>query len=445
MQNLRIMISQSIDFLSEGMWRINLKTVPGKKSFFIKQLRVIVLAIRGFDEDKCQLRASALTFYTLLSLVPVVAMAFGIAKGFGFEKLLEKQLFEKFPGQEEVIGEVIGFAQSLLENTQGGVIAGVGVAVLFWTVIKVLGHIERSFNDVWEIKEARSFGRKFGDYLSIMLIAPILVIASSSVTVFIRTQIELITEKVALLGFFSSFIFSALKLFPYLVIWLLFTFIYILMPNTKVNFRSGLLAGIVAGTVFQISQHLYIAFQVGVAKYNAIYGSFAALPLFLVWLQLSWLIVLFGAEISFAHQNVDTYEFESDCKGISAIFKKLLSLNVAHLLVKHFSTGKKPLTAEEISQRLEIPIKLVRQILYELVESSTLAETRTDDEKTFSYQPARDINILTIKYVMEALEKRGVDDLPVARTKELQILSDSLKAFADVIEKSPENRLLKDI
>ncbi len=445
MQNLQNKILKGIDFVREDMWRINLKTIPGKKSFFIRQLRIMALAIRGFDEDKCQLRASALTFYTLLSFVPVVAMAFGIAKGFGFEKPLEKQLLEKFPGQEEIIGQVVEFAHSLLENTQGGVIAGIGVVLLFWTVIKVLGHIERSFNDVWEIKKARSFGRKFGDYLSIILIAPILVITSSSVTVFIKTQIEFITKEVALLGFFSAFIFSALKLFPYLVIWLLFTFIYILMPNTKVNFRSGLLAGIVAGTVFQISQYIYIAFQIGVAKYNAIYGSFAALPLFLVWLQLSWLIVLFGAEISFAHQNVDTYEFESDCKGISVFFKKLLSLHVVHLLVKHFSSGKKPLTADEISQRLEIPIRLIRQILYELVKSDTLAETRTNDDKTFSYQPARDINILTIKYVIEALEKRGVDNLPVGRTEELQILSDSLKAFTDAIEKSPENRLLKDI
>ncbi|MFQ5486745.1 MAG: YihY/virulence factor BrkB family protein [Desulfobacterales bacterium] len=445
MQNLRNKILKGIDFVREEMWRINLKTLPGKKSFFIRQLRIIALAIRGFDEDKCQLRASALTFYTLLSFVPVVAMAFGIAKGFGFEKSLEKQLLEKLPGQEEIVGQVVDFAHSLLENTQGGVIAGFGVVLLFWTVIKVLGHIEHSFNDVWEIKKARSFGRKFGDYLSIMLIAPILVITSSSVTVFIKTQIEFITREVALLGLFSSFIFSALKLFPYLVIWLLFTFIYILMPNTKVNFRSGLLAGIVAGTVFQISQHVYIAFQIGVARYNAIYGSFAALPLFLVWLQLSWLIVLFGAEISFAHQNVDTYEFESDCKGISAFFKKLLSLHVVHLLVKHFSSGKKPLTADEISQRLEIPIRLIRQILYELVQSDTLAETRTNNDKTFSYQPARDINSLTIKYVIDAMEKRGIDNLPVAQTKELQALSDSLKAFADTVAKSPENRLIKDI
>lgn len=444
-QNLGIKISSIIDFLRTGIWRISLKKTPGSKSFFIKQLRIVILAVRGFDEDKCQLRASALTFYTLLSLVPVVAMAFGVAKGFGFEKLLEKELLENFPGQQEVLGQVIGFANSLLENTKGGMVAGVGLAVLFWTVIKVLSHIERSFNDVWEIKEARSFGRKFGDYLSIMFIGPVLVIISSSVTVFVKTQITLITKKVALLGIFSPLIFSTLQLFPYCVIWTLFTFIYIFVPNTKVDFRSGLLAGIVAGTIFQFAQLLYITFQVGVAKYNAIYGSFAALPLFLIWLQFSWLIVLFGAEISFAHQNVDTYEFESDCKRMSPSFRMLLSLLIAHLLVKAFSSGEKPLTTSQISHVLEIPVRLLRQILHELVESGILSQTRTDDDKTFSYQPARDISTLTIKYILEALEQRGTNSLPVAQTEELKALSKALRAFNDTIEQSSENRLLKDI
>jgi membrane protein len=440
-----MLVSKTIEFVKTDIWRISLKTLPGKRSFLIRQLRIIILAIRGFDEDKCQLRASALTFYSLLSFVPVVAMAFGIAKGFGFEKLLEKELLEKFPSQQEVLTQVIGFAHSMLENTKGGMIAGIGLLVLFWTVIKVLSHIERSFNDVWEIKQARSFGRKFGDYLSIILIAPLLIIISSSITVFVQTQVELITEKVALLGMFSALIFPIFSLSPYVVMWLLFTFLYIFMPNTRVDFASGVLAGIVAGTVFQVTQLLYITFQVGVAQYNAIYGSFAALPLFLIWLQISWLIVLFGAEISFAHQNVDTYEFESDCKQISADFKQLLSLQIAHLLVRTLAKAELPLTAPQISHTLEIPIRLVRQILYELAESGILAEVRTDDEQIFAYQPGRDIHDFTVKYVIDALEQHGTADLPVAQTKEFHILSDTLKAFKDAMADSPENRLLIDI
>ncbi|MBN1794802.1 MAG: YihY/virulence factor BrkB family protein [Candidatus Omnitrophica bacterium] len=439
------MISKIIRFLRDDIWRIQLKKLSRKRSFAIKQLRVIVLSLRGFDENQCQLRASALTFYSLLSVVPVVAMAFGIAKGFGFEKLLQKQLMTRFPGQEAVLAQIIAFANALLENTKGGMVAGVGVAVLFWTVIKVLGNIEKSFNEIWGIKEQRAFGRKFSDYLSLMLICPILIIMSSSITVFITTQVTLLTRTIAFLGAFSPVIFFMMKLLPYCVLWVLFTFVYIFMPNTKVNFTSGLLAGIVAGTIYQAAQWVYITFQVGVAKYNAIYGSFAALPLFLVWLQVSWLIVLLGAEISFAHQNVDMYELEPDCLRVSFSFKKLLSLNIAHLLVRSFSHGDKPLTATHISHALEIPIRLVRQILYELTTSGVVSEVQTEQYKKVAFQPARDIELFTIKYVMDSLEERGTHDIPVARTRELGMLEESLQTFAALIERSPANKLLKDI
>ncbi|MBW2575073.1 MAG: YihY/virulence factor BrkB family protein, partial [Deltaproteobacteria bacterium] len=196
MSDILTVKSKIINFIKTDIWRIKIKSLPRKKSFFIKQLRILLLATRGFGQDKCSLQASALTFYSVLSIVPVVAMAFGIAKGFGFQKLFEKLLFEKFPGQEEVMMRVVDFARSLLENTKGGMIAGIGIVFLFWTVIKLLSNIERSFNDIWEIKKARTYGRKFGDYLSIILISPILVILSSSATVFITTQITLITEKV---------------------------------------------------------------------------------------------------------------------------------------------------------------------------------------------------------------------------------------------------------
>jgi membrane protein len=411
----------------------------------IKQLRIIVLAVRGFDEDRCQLRASALTFYSLLSIVPVIAILFGIAQGFGFQEVLEKELLENFSAHEAVLVQVMDFAKSLLETTKGGLIAGIGLAVLFWTVIKVLGSIESSFNTVWGVKKSRPWSRKFTDYMSVLLIAPILFILSSSLMVFITSQVTFITAKFALLGFFSSLIFFLLKLLPYCIVWILFTFIYIFMPNTKVKYTSGLVGGIVAGTIYQLVQWGYITFQVGVAKYNAIYGSFAALPLFLVWLQLSWLVVLFGTEICFSHQNVDTYEFEPDCLQVSGSSKKLLSLSIVHLLVRNFSVGKAPLAAASIAHTLEVPIRLVRQILFELVESGILSEVATQENEETTYQPGRDSDSLTIQYVIDTLEKRGVDNIPAKPTEELKILSESLQAFNHVVVGLPANKLLKNI
>jgi membrane protein len=444
-QGIGDLISNFFSFIRTDIWLIRLDDLPFGKSFLIRQLRTIILAIRGYDEDRCLLRASSLTFFTLLSIVPIVAVFFGIAKGFGFERRLEKQLFERFPGQEEILNQVINFANSLLEQTRGGLIAGVGLLVLFWAVLKVLGHVETAFNDIWEIKESRSWGRKFSDYLAIMLISPIFILMSGSITVFIKTQLTLITQKVAFLGILSPLISFSFELIPYVLIWILFTFLYIIMPNTRVSLRAGFLGGVVAGTLYQIAQWAYISFQIGTAKINAIYGSLAALPLFLMYLQISWWIVLFGAELSFANQNVDTYEFEPDSLKVSPGYKKLLTLQIILLLIKNFENGEPPPIDSQISKQLHMPIRLVHSILSDLIGSRLVSEIKTKSDKEFAYQPARDINQMTIQSVLEALDHEGIEDIPVSKTEDYQTLSEALRDFSEAMESSPANKLLKNI
>jgi len=441
------MLSKLIRFLKTDIWRIRLKNYPRSKSFFLRQLRIIVLAVRGFAEDKCKFRASALTFYSLLSVVPVIAMMFGIAKGFGLEERVKAEIMLKMQTEEQmkVAEKIIKFANSLLEEASGTFIAGVGVAFLFWAIIKLLSNIENSFNDIWGVKTPRSISRKFSDYLSVMLVCPFLLVMASSITVFVSSQVRVIIEKFDIFNVLGPLVFVLLKLLPYCTIWIAFTFVFIFMPNTKVKFKYGLLAGVVAGTIFQIAQWVYINFQIGAAKYGAIYGSFAALPLFLLWLQISWLVVLFGAELSFAHQNVETYEFEQDCLSASYSFKKLLALLITHLLVKNFCKAEQASDAEKISHTLEIPIRLVRQILFELVESGVLSQVKKGDNRDVAYQPAVDVGKLTVKYVVESLEQRGNSTIPVGQRSELEKLSDCLSTFADDIEKSPANILLKDL
>ena len=220
---------------------------------------------------------------------------------------------------------------------------------------------------------------------------------------------------------------------------------YFFMPNTKVTLKSALLAGIIAGTLYQGLQWGYITFQVGVAKYGAIYGSFAALPLFLVWLQLSWLVVLFGAEVSFAEQNVGTYEFEPDSLKVSRRFRSLLTLRITHFCVKKFQQGEKSPTADEISDQLEIPIRLVRQILFELIEAGILSEVRLDDPEAIGFQPARTIEKITVFGVMDQLDQQGIDSIPIAQSKDLDKLEASLVRFHEMLVKSPDNLKLKDI
>ncbi len=444
-ENAKARISGTVRFVSGDIWRTRLANLPPWKRMFVRMLRVLLLAMRGFKDDFCMLRASALTFFTMLSIVPVAAMAFGIAKGFGFQKVLEKQLYENFPGQEEVVGKVVEFAQSLLETTQGGVIAGIGLVLLFWAVIKVLSNIEDSFNHIWRVRQPRTLARKFSDYLSIMLISPLLILMQSSATVFITTHVNLIAQKIALVGYFSSLIALALKLIPYVIVWVLFTMIYMIMPNTRVKFTSGLTAGIIAGTSYQLFQWGYIALQVGAARYNAIYGSFAALPLFLAWLQVSWIIVLFGAEISFAKQHAQEYEFEADTSRASPGLRKLVALQIARLVVHKFGEGDSPLTAATIAAELEQPTRLTRRVLGELVESGVFNEVRIDKTAAPTYVPARDVDQFTISFILEALEARGVNELPLPEGPQNVRLASALEQLRDALRQSPGNRNLKEL
>lgn len=438
-------VRQGFRFLEKDIWQIPLRELPRGKSLLIRQLRIFMLAFRGFNEDKVQLRASALTYYTLFSIVPVVGLGFGIAKGFGLEIYLENQLREALSGREEVYNWIMSFSQTMLETARGGMVAGVGLVILLYTVFQVMSNIESSFNDIWQIKKGRDWTRMLSDYFAMMFIAPLFFILSSAATVFLNTQVSQISQNLQYLGFLSPVLFFMANLVPYFLIWIMLTLLYMVMPNTNVRFSSALLAGIIAGTLFQLVQWAYIFFQIGVSRYNAIYGSFAALPLLLMWMQISWLVVLFGAEVAFANQNVENYEFDAETQNISPFNKKLLSLYVMHLLTKMFAEGQTPAGSEKIAHILEIPNKLVRSILNDLVEANLINETLTGRSKEVGYQPAIDINLISIQMVMERLEKRGLDFMVVKNTRTLETIKNCLEGFKSNIEKSGQNVLLKDL
>jgi len=406
------MIKKIKHYFDKEIWQIELSSLPKAKAYLLKSLQILIVAFKGFNDDKVELRSSALTYYSLLSIVPIVAMAFGIAKGFGMDKKLNEILIEKLSAHEDVMHQVINFADSLLKNTQGGLIAGVGVILLFWSVLKVMGNIEDSFNAIWGISKGRNLIRKFTEYLSIMLIAPLLLILSSSLTVYITSKTKEVVNSVGVLEYVDQEISFLLSLSSYVVFWLLLTMIYMIMPNTKVKFKSALISGIVAGSIFVVVQWAYINFQVGVVKFNAIYGSFAALPLFLVWLRTSWLIVLFGAELSFVHQNIEKSILEEEADKISLSFRKKLSIYITHFVVQKFYKGEAP-NINTIQNELKLPFRLVSNIIEELVSSKILSKSESSDYKVFQYQPAIDTSKLTISYILLAIENSGSIDIPI--------------------------------
>ncbi len=440
-----VKIKKAIRFVEYDVWRIPLSELSPRKTFLIRQLRILILAVRGFIEDKVHVRASALTYYTLFGMVPVVGLAFGIAKGFGLEKYLEDQLRQAFSGREEIMNWVLEFSQSMLKTASGGIVAGIGIIILLYTVMIILNFVEESFNEIWQVKKPRPLSRKFSDYFAIMFIAPLFFILASAVTVFLRTEAYNFVDGLALGQYISPALIFLAKLIPYILVWVMFLILFMVMPNTNVKFRSALIAAIIAGTMFQITQWYYIYFQVGVSRYNAIYGSFAALPLLMFFIRISWLIVLFGAEIAYANQNVENYEFETESQRISPFNKKLLSLYVLQLLIGNFMKGGKPMTSEQIAHLLQIPHKLVSSILNDLAEVSLLSEAKTEQVKAVGFLPSMDPNKISIRLVLDRLDRKGNDTLIAKPSKELDKLQAILQKFNDRLEKASENVLLKEV
>jgi membrane protein len=387
------------------------------------------------------LRASALTLYTLLSVVPIVSLIFAIAKGFGIESLIQQELIHSFQGQEEVLNWIIEYANNFLENTKSGYLAGIGIVILIWSVIQVLGNIESAFNRIWQIKKPRSYVRKFTDYLTVILVAPVFMVLASTLTVSISGALTRFSEAYPILEHLS-FIVGSL---PFVIVWFLFAFIYMVMPNTKVHFKSAFIAGLIAGTLFQFTQWAYIYFQIGVSKYGAVYGSLAALPLFIIWMQVSWLIVLLGAEISFANQNVNLYEYESDSLLLSPRLKKILTFLVANLVVQNFKEGGEPLTSTEISRKLKIPVRLVREIVDALVNVKIFSELILEDQKERAYQPAIDIHKITFGMIKYRLEDMGSHHIQPLKSKEYQRILKMMDEAQELLENSDKNLLIKDL
>lgn len=436
---------RKIKEVNDSIWHTPLSELSKRKSILIKQLRIIVLAARGFSNDKVQIRASALTFYSVLSIVPLAAIAFAISKGFGLEQNLTQQLTRSLSSQKEVLDWLLPIAKNALNATNGGYIAGVGVIILFWSVMSLLNHIESSFNHIWQISISRAWYRKFTDYLTIMLIAPVLLILSSSVTFFINTRFTDFMAKAPILDVFKPVIAFLIKSSPYLLIWLILTLLFIVMPNTKVKFKSALVAGIVSGTILQLLQWLYIDLQFGISKLSMLYGSFAAIPLFIGWLQMSWIVVLLGAELAFANQNVSRYEFESEALNISHYQKRALTLMIMRMIIKNFESGEPPVSSETLSVILKIPVRLVRDIIQDLNKAGLVSLVISSDSKERHFQPGMDINLLTVSFVIFRLDRMGIEQRSVLKNRQMERVSEILTKFEKCMAKSDHNILIKDI
>lgn len=439
----KVRFAEFIEFLTYDIWRIDSKTLSSKKSRLYNAIKTVILTVRNTDELDLGTSAASLTYRTVLSIVPVLAVLFAIARGFGFENLLQSGLFTYFQGQSDLLEKSFVFIDKSLQYAQGGVFAGIGVILLLYTVFTLFQDIENNFNRIWQIKKGRSIQRRAIDYLALILLLPVMIILNSGLSLMISSS-TLYFDKFSYI--LNPLVTQVLNFLPYVITIIVLTLLYKFMPNTKVKFINAFLAAVIVGTVYQLFQMFYLSGQIWITKYNAIYGTFAAIPLLLLWLQLSWYIILIGVTLSFSAQNVRKFSFEKETKNISRRYFEFFSLLITSVIVKRFAEQEPPLSPDEISEECQVPVGLTNRIVDDLEEMNIIAPTpKSEDSKILAYQPALDINLITVGYLIEKLDKHGSEDFLIDVNGKY---SNHWKTFVDArmcVYERGKDKLLRDL
>lgn len=387
------------NYCTAGVWN------DSRKTWQVNLLKTINLSVSSFLSHDLQSRACALTYRTLLALVPALALLLAIGRGFGLQQILQDQLIKYFPSQHTVLNAAFGFVDSYLKEASGGVFVGIGIVFLLWTLISLLSSVEDCFNNIWQIVRGRLFWRKVTDYLAIFLILPVIMICASGLQLFMTTSLKTLLPY----DFIDSALPVLLDCLSIVLTWLFFAGSYMLIPNTKVKPIPAIIAGVAVGSAYQILQWLFVSGQMYVAKYNAIYGSFSFLPLLLLWLQLVWLFTLIGGVLCYASQNISEYNFSEKIDRISTNYRLQIAIVIMGIISKRFYEEKQPVSASEISQTYAIPINLVRPLVAKLNAAKLVNYLQSDDNDLTNHplQPALEITDLTVGEVADRLFNTG--------------------------------------
>lgn len=427
-------IARNWTFAYKGVWQ-STKNTP-----WIKTLKTLNLTVTSFFDRDLLTRAASLTFDTLLALVPALALLFAIGRGFGLQDLLKDQLFLYFPAQKEAIDTAIQFVDSYLNESTQGVFVGVGIIVLLYTLISLLSSIEESFNYIWGIKKERSFYQKLTDYIAICLLIPVLMICSSGISIFVSTVFQSNIH----IPFLTPVVNWILDLFPLVLLWLAFSLSFLLIPNTKVSFKYAAVAGAVSAVGFQILELLFLNGQIYVTKYNAIYGSFAFLPLLLVWLQFSWVILLSGGTLCYSLQNVFAYNYLANSLQVSIDYRRKVALVIMCVIIERMENEESPLTANEISKTYQLPLRLVSSIVDQLHSLSLINYVMLSDDRV-GISPAVDVSNLSAGRVLKKMDEYGDSDFIPDFKENYKGISEMLDDWNTKEWEGADKVLLKDI
>lgn len=433
------MFKKIIDFIKHGIWQTDEKDYSGKRTWWlVKQFRIVLFTARGFGRHDTGVRSAALSFYTVMSLVPILALVFAIFKGFGMEESFNGYLYEIFPNYTVLVDQIVVFIQNLLERTKSGIMAVSAFFLLIWAVIQVFGNVESAFNNIWEVKRSRSFTRRFTGYMAIVILVPIVLLAANSLYIGVRNQVELFTGSLVaeiLFGIASA-----------ALIILMFSVIYYVIPNTSVKYINALKAAVIAGIGFMIFQVAYVFIQGNLSAYNAIYGTFAAIPLFLLWLQISWQILFFGGELSFAMQNIRDFEIERQSEDVSYDNRCKIMIATMVIVIRNFLDGKTLSTPEKISEEIGVPVRTVREVAYELETDGLLLFVQNErTDKIDSMAPAKDPHSIRFFDVINDVTGHGSEMPGMRETALMKRIDKTYDKVKDDVRDSGDNILLIDL
>lgn len=394
-------------FLSYDMWRRTSSELNGVKRIGYSFMKTIVLVVRGFINKDLNMRANALTYSLLFAIVPILAMVLAIAKGFGMAEIIEDRLRHSFIGEANMVDNIMSFVQRYLDTAQGGVFLGVGLLILLWAVYSFFRNVEGSFNNIWNVQQSRSIMRQFTTYIAVLFLIPILIIVSSGLSLFVNTAID----NLQLPAFIQEHHNHGhlIHFIQWLTGVLVFAWMYWAVPNTKVRFFSCVIPGILIGTLYLLLQSLSVYVLMFLGRTSIVYGAFASIPILLTWLQWTCLLILIGAQMSFAIQNKEMYEYEQDLQRMSRRYKDYIMLYLLHIIIRRFENDETPLTAYELATEHHLPIRMVNQLLSRLTETKILREVYVEGKEDKTFQPALDTHKITWGMVMTRIEKQGTE------------------------------------
>ena len=396
-------IKDKTDFYKVGIWR-DYSNKPQSQRLIIASFRMLILTIESFTTKRMINNAAALTYSTLLAIVPILAVVFAIARGFGYNKYIEEWFRNVLSSQPQAAETIIGFVNSYLIHTKSGIILGIGLVFMLWTVTMLIRNIELAFNNIWQVNKPRSFFRTVTDYMGMFILAPIIIVVTSGISIFVAT----VTSQTEGMELFAPMVRILWDIMPFVLMSAIFIALYVFMPNIRVKLKCAIWPGVLAGVAMQGLQLFYIHSQIWVSSYNAIYGSFAALPLFMLWVQISWSICLFGAELCYTSQNMEEYAFRTETYEISPRYRMIMSMLIMSMICKRFEKGESPYTALELKLNTNIPIRITQNILYELIDLGLINEISGDEKGDVSvYQPAQDISRLSVGRLIDKYETKG--------------------------------------